>query len=104
MQNKMPQKRPAPTFGVGDEIAYALASGVRYGHVVRVIGAGDQASIDVEFEDGGREVHRVKDRALSLLRRVSGESAMQEEMRDRKRLHDPDVDAARKSDIRRGRH
>ena len=88
-------------FGVGDEVAYALGRGMRYGTVVRVIGAGDQASIEVEFEDGGREVHRMRDRALSLLRRATGASARDEETGDRKKLRDFDVDAVRRSDQRR---
>lgn len=89
------------TLGVGDEVAYALGRGLRYGSVLRVIGTGDQASVEIEFEDGGREIHRMRDRALSLLRRASGASARDEETADRKRLRDFDVDAVRKSDQRR---
>ena len=89
------------TFGVGDEVAYALGRGLRYGTVIRIIGAGDQASVEIEFEDGGREVHKSRDRALSLLRRAAGQSARDEETSDRKKLRDFDVDAVRKSEQRR---
>jgi len=74
---------------------------MRYGTVHRIIGTGDQASIEIEFEDGGREVHRMRDRALSLLRRASGASVRDEETADRQRLKDFDVEAVRKSDQRR---
>jgi hypothetical protein len=90
------------TFGVGDEVAYALGRGLRYGTVVRLIGAGDQASVEIEFEDGGKEVHKMRDRALSLLRRATGASARDEETSDRTKLRDFDIDAVRKSDQRRG--
>jgi hypothetical protein len=101
VQKNTPQKRPAPHFGVGDDVAYAMGRGLRYGRVVRVIGADEQAAVEIEFEDGGREVHKARDRALSLLRRASGASAKQEETESRKRLSDPDIEAARRSDQRR---
>jgi hypothetical protein len=100
-QNRKPGDRQPVTYGVGDEVAYALGKGLRYGSVVRLVGAGDQASVEIEFEDGGREVHKMRDRALSLLRRVSGVSAREEEIADRNRLKDHEVDAARRSDQRR---
>lgn len=91
-----------PTFGMGDDVAYAMGKGMRYGSVVRVIGTGDQAAVEIQFEDGGKEVHRVKDRALSLLRRASGRSEREEELGDRKEARDYGIDAVRKADIRRG--
>lgn len=99
-QNRRPGDRRA-TYGVGDEVAYALGKGLRYGSVVRLIGMGDQASVEIEFEDGGKEVHKMQDRALSLLRRASGASARDEETADRSRLRDFDVEAVRRSDQRR---
>ena len=101
MQQNKNQSSRQIAFGVGDEVAYALGRGMRYGTVVRIIGAGDQAPIEIEFEDGGREVHRMRDRALSLLRRATGVSARDEETADRKKLRDFDVDAVRRSDQRR---
>jgi len=100
-QNKRPGDKPPLIFGVGDEVAYALGKGLRYGTVVRLVGGGDQASVEIEFEDGGREVHRSRDRALSLLRRASGASARDEETANRTKLKDFDVEAVRKSDQRR---
>ena len=97
--NRNPQQR-AQVYGAGDEVAYAGRT-MRYGRVVRVLGAGDTAQIEIEFEDGGREVHKMRDKALSLLRRSSGASAAQEDVKDRGRLRDPDVEAVRKSDQRR---
>ncbi len=102
----MPQNRNqggprTQTYGVGDEVAYALGKGLRYGTVHRLIGAGDTAQVEIEFEDGGREVHKMRDRALSLLRRASGVSARDEETADRQRLKDFDVEAVRRSDQRK---
>src|SRR5262249_54706067 len=77
--DKNRQQPSSQRFGVGDEVAYALGRGMRYGRVVRVLGAGDTATVEIEFEDGGREVHKMRDRALSLLRRATGESARDEE-------------------------
>jgi hypothetical protein len=78
-----------------------MGKGMRYGTVVRLIGSGEQAAVEIQFEDGSREIHRARDRALSLLRRVSGASATQEEQGWRGKLHDPDIDAVRRSDVRR---
>lgn len=100
-QKGQSSKHHVPVFGPGDDVAYAMGKGMRYGSVVRVIGAGDQAAVEIEFEDGSREVHRVRDRALSLLRRASGRTEREEELGDRQKLRDPDIDAVRRSDQRR---
>jgi hypothetical protein len=99
--DKNRQQTASSRFGVGDEVAYALGRGMRYGQVVRVLGAGETSTVEIEFEDGGREVHKMRDRALSLLRRASGESARDEELRDRRRVTDPEVERLRKSEQRR---
>lgn len=78
-------------FKPGDEVSYAMPSGVLYGTVSRVLGAGDAAAIEIEFEDGRKEVKKVKDRALSLLKRASGRSEEEERHQDRARLRDPDI-------------
>lgn len=101
MNGKKHTSPQSKLYGVGDEVAYALGKGMRYGSVVRVIGEGDQATVEISFEDGGREVHKAKDRALSLLRRASGMSARDEEVKDRRKISDPDVESVRKSDQRR---
>jgi hypothetical protein len=59
------------------------------------------AQIEIAFEDGGKEVHKTRDRALSLLRRASGVSARDEELTDRRRVSDPDIEAARRGDQKR---
>jgi hypothetical protein len=74
---------------------------MRYGQVVRVIGSGDTASVEIDFEDGAREVHKMKDRALSLVRRASGQSERDEETKDRRRVSDPEIERARRADQKR---
>ena len=101
MQDKRKGSRPPIQFKPGDEVAYAMGKGMRYGTVVRIVAAGDQAAVEIEFEDGGREVHRSRDRALSLLRRASGESARDEETRERKPIRDNDIAAVRRSEQKR---
>ena len=102
MQHNNPQgKKQPPQFGVGDEVAYAMGRGMRYGTVVRLVGTGEMAQIEIAFEDGGKEVHKVRDRALSLLRRASGASARDEELKDRRRVSDPDIEAAWRGDQKR---
>ena len=93
-----------PVFAAGDDIAYAMGKGMRYGSVVRVIGAGEQAAVEIQFEDGGKEIHRIKDRALSLLRRATGLSERDEELADRQKAQDFGIKEVMKSDIRRGSH
>ena len=98
--NQKEKRGEGPQFNVGDEVAYAMGKGMRYGSVVRLIGL-DKSAVEIEFEDGGREVHKAKDRALSLLRRATGASARDEELGDRQRDRDFDVDVVRKADQRR---
>jgi hypothetical protein len=89
----MPAK-PRIEFQVGDEVMYAGAASVRYGTVVRVIGAGTAQMVEVEFEDGKRELKKASDRALRLLRRKTVEDA-RPEFRDR------EVEEVRRSETRR---
>ncbi len=89
----MPTK-PRIEFQVGDEVMYAAASSVRYGTIVRVIGAGTAQMVEVEFEDGKRELKKVTDRALRLLRRKTAQEA-RPEFRDR------ETEEVRRSEIRR---
>ncbi|MBK6316518.1 MAG: hypothetical protein IPF53_20090 [Blastocatellia bacterium] len=103
-QGNQPRRSGPPIFSAGDDIAYAMGKGMRYGNVVRVIGAGDQAAVEIQFEDGGKEIHRVKDRALSLLRRATGQSERDEELGDRQKARDFGIKEVMKSDIRRGSH
>ena len=93
---------PRPiTFRVGDEISYAMPSGMLYGEIVRVIGAGESGAVEIQFEDGRKETKPVKDKSLHLLKRASGASEAEERQRDRTRLRDYDIDAVRRSDQRK---
>jgi hypothetical protein len=74
-----------------DEVSYAAPSGMLYGTVTRVLGEGESAAIEIEFEDGRKEIKKVRDRALRLLRRASGASEEEERHQDRARLRDPDI-------------
>jgi hypothetical protein len=86
----------------GDEVAYAMPSGMAYGTIVRVLGAGDQSAVEIEFEDGRKEIKKARERGLSLLRRASGASEHDERSQDRERLRDPDIERIRRSEQRRG--
>src|SRR5215510_10804337 len=88
-------------FKAGDEVSYAIPSGMLYGTVTRLLGTGDSAAIEIEFEDGRKEVRKVKDRALNLLRRASGASEEEERHADRERLRDPDIQRLFRSEQRR---
>ena len=82
----------------GDEVSYALPSSMLYGTVIRVIREGDSSAVEIEFEDGRKEIKKVRDRSLRLLRRASGKSELEERHSDRQRLRDPDVERVRRSE------
>jgi hypothetical protein len=88
-------------YKTGDEVSYAMPSGMLYGTVTRLLGAGDSAAIEIEFEGGRKEIKKVKDRALNLLRRASGLSEEEERHPHRERLRDLDIERIRRSDQRR---
>jgi hypothetical protein len=88
-------------FRIGDEISYAMPSGMLYGTVTRVLGAGESAAVEVEFEDGRKEVKKARDRGLALVRRATGASEEEERHSDRSRLRDPDVERIRRSEQRK---
>lgn len=85
----------------GDEVAFASPSGMLYGSVTRVLGAGDTAAIEIQFEDGRKEIKKVRDRSLSLLRRRSGTSEEEERRKDASRLKDFDIERIRRSETHR---
>ena len=96
----MRSNNSAPTnFGIGDEISYAVGSGMVYGEVVRLLE--DGLAIEIRFEDGRREVKRSRDGALRLLRRRSGISEVDESHSDRTAARDREIDEVRRSDVRR---
>src|SRR6185295_19963265 len=88
-------------FKTGDEISYAMPAGMHYGTISRVLGAGDSAAVEIEFEDGRKEIKKVRDRALSLLRRASGLSEEEERHKDRERLHDNEISSVFRSEQRK---
>ena|SRR5215471_5392100 len=88
-------------FRVGDEVSCAMPSGMLYGSVKRILGAGESAAIEIEFEDGRKEIRKVRDRAIGLLRRASGKSEEEERQSGRAKLRDPDIDSVRRSEQRR---
>lgn len=87
------------TFGVGDEISYAFGNGMAYGEVLRVLEGGQ--AIEIQFEDGRREIKKSRDGALRLLRRATGASELEEANRHRGRSHDIDISEVMRGDIRR---
>ncbi len=86
-------------FSVGDEISYAFGNGMAYGEVLRVLEGGQ--AIEIQFEDGRREIKKARDGALRMLRRATGASELEEAHRDRERTRDTDVADVMRSDIRR---
>jgi hypothetical protein len=86
-------------YGLGDEISYAFGSGMAYGAVVRLLEGGE--AVEIQFEDGRREIKKARDRALRLLRRASGASEQDERHADRTRGRDREIDEVRRSDIRK---
>src|SRR5687768_2079934 len=99
----MNKGRPV-NYNEGDEISYAMPSGVLYGTVTRVIGQGDSSAVEIEFEDGRKEIKKTRDRALSLLRRATGKSEEEERHSDRERLRDPEIDRLIRSEQRKRWH
>ena len=94
-------KNQTHTYRLGDEVGYAAPAGMLYGAVVRVLEQGESSAVEIQFEDGRKEIKKVRDRALSLLRRSSGVSEEQERQAGRERLRDPDIERVRRSDQRK---
>ncbi|PYP82721.1 MAG: hypothetical protein DMF61_25655 [Blastocatellia bacterium AA13] len=94
-------KDRATTYNRGDEIAYAQPNGMAYGTVLRVIESGESGAVEIEFEDGRKEIKKIRDRGLSLVRRASGAAPANERSGERTQLRDFDVERVRRSDQRR---
>ncbi|HQR31433.1 MAG TPA: hypothetical protein PLK30_01765 [Blastocatellia bacterium] len=92
-------KPKVTNFSIGDEISYAFGSGITYGEITRLLEGG--AAVEIQFEDGRREVKKARDGALRLVRRASGASEAEESRSDRSQLRDFDIDEIRRSDQRR---
>ncbi|HKV41394.1 MAG TPA: hypothetical protein VJX67_19465 [Blastocatellia bacterium] len=82
----------------GDQVAYALPAGMHYGTVLRVLGTDESQAVEIEFEDGRKEIKKVRDRSLSLLRRATGASENDEKRSSSPRLKDWDVERIRRSE------
>ena len=89
-------------YKVGDEVSYAAAQGMLYGTIIKIINDPSSPAIEIEFEDGRKEIKKSRDRALRLLRRASGKSEVDEKRGDRAKLRDYDIEEVRRSDQRRG--
>jgi hypothetical protein len=83
-------------YGIGDEISYVFGSGIVYGEIVRLLEGG--AAVEIQFEDGRREIKKARDGSLRLLRRASGASEIEEQRSDRNLIHDYEIDEVRRSD------
>jgi hypothetical protein len=98
-----PQDKPAGTeYQVGDEISYASAQGMLYGTVIKIIKDPSSPAVEVQFEDGRKEIKKSRDRAMRLLRRATGKSELDEQRGERKKLKDYDIEEVRRSEQRRG--
>jgi len=86
-------------FNIGDEISYAFGSGIAYGEIARLLEGG--AAVEIQFEDGRREIKKARDGALRLVRRSSGASEAEESRSDRSQLRDFEIDEMRRADQRR---
>lgn len=88
-------------YNVGDEVSYAQGSGMLYGEVIKVIDASESGAVEIEFEDGRKEVKKVRDSALNLLRRATGKSEAEERQGDRQKLRDLELEKVIRSEQRR---
>ncbi len=84
-------KPHAPVYEVGDEISYATTNGIRYGSVTRLL----PDAIEIQFEDGRKEIHKTRDRAMRLLRRSHPSSD------DRPKPTIREIEEVRRSEVRR---
>ncbi|KAF0247294.1 MAG: hypothetical protein FD167_3306 [bacterium] len=107
--NKTPNKPNAPTqqqptfeYRVGDEISFAAPQGMFYGTVVKLITDPSSPAVEIEFEDGKKEVKKIRDRSLRILRRAGGKSEADEKYGTRAKTRDYDIDEVRRSEQKRG--
>lgn len=89
-------KSKITNYSVGDEVSYAFGSGMVYGEVIRLLEGG--AAVEIQFEDGRREIKKSRDGALRLLRRASGASELEEQRSEHSRVRDYEIDEVRRSD------
>jgi hypothetical protein len=87
---------PAPqqTYELKDEVSCATPHGMIYGTVIRIVSPGGNGAVEIEYEDGRREVRKTSDHAMRVLKRAS------EPHREQRR---EDIDDVRRGDIKRFR-
>ncbi|MGQ9898231.1 MAG: hypothetical protein ACUVR8_11820 [Acidobacteriota bacterium] len=86
---------------VGDEVSFAAGHGMQYGEVIRIITPGPDGAIEIQWEDGRREIKKKRDRAIHLVRRASGISEVDERRGQRQRRTDDEIAEVRRRDVRR---
>ncbi len=109
LSNKTPNNSNAPTqqqptfeYRIGDEISFAAPQGMFYGTVVKLITDPSSPAVEIEFEDGKKEVKKIRDRSLRILRRAGGKSEADEKYGSRAKTRDYDIDEVRRSEQKRG--
>jgi hypothetical protein len=108
--NPKPPSKPSTTnqnqtnfeYRIGDEISFAAPQGMFYGKIVKLISDPISPAVEIEFEDGRKEIKKVKDRSLHLLRRASGKSEVDEKYGTRAKMRDYDIAEVRRSEQKRG--
>lgn len=96
------QKQTSFEYRIGDEISFAAPQGMFYGRVVKLVADPTSPAVEIEFEDGRKEIKKVKDRSLHLLRRAGGKSEADEKYGTRAKTKDYDIDEVRRSEQKRG--
>jgi hypothetical protein len=74
---------------------------MQYGEVIRIVAPGPDGAVEIQWEDGRREIKKTRDRALRLLRRATGLSELDEQRGHRRHSLDDEIAEVRRSDIRR---
>ncbi len=88
-------------YRIGDEVSFAAGHGMQYGEIVRIVTPGPEGAVEIQWEDGRREIKKTRDRAIRLLRRATGVSELDERRGERRRSLDNEIAEVRRSDVRR---
>lgn len=88
-------------YRIGDEVSFAAGHGMQYGEIVRIVTPGPEGAVEIQWEDGRREIKKTRDRAIRLLRRATGVSELDERRGERRRSFDNEISEVRRSDVRR---
>jgi hypothetical protein len=87
---------PAPqqTYALNDEVSCATPHGMLYGTIVRIVSPGSNGAVEVQYEDGRKEIRKVTDHAMRVLKSAS---------QPKREQHREDIDEVRRGDIKRFR-